>query len=57
MDDPISAHIACCRPDPPTLGGAIGSEKLTKGSAKLTKPFLYFSMSFLPSIIYMNGSF
>jgi hypothetical protein len=56
MDDPISAHIACCRPDPPTLGGAIGSEKLTKGSAKLTKPFLYFSMSFLPSIIYMRGS-
>jgi len=30
----------------------MGSEKLTNGSAKLTKPFLYFSMSFLPSMIY-----
>ena len=33
----------------------MGSEKLTNGSAKLTKPFLYFSMSFLPSMIYKQG--
>ena len=34
------------------FGAAIGSEKPKNGKARLTKLFLYFSMSFLPSIIY-----
>ena len=36
------------------LAAAIGSEKPKNGRARLTNPFLYCSMSVLPSMIYVH---
>lgn len=37
------------------FAAAMGSEKPKKGKARLTKPFLYCSMSVLPSMILYNS--